>query len=169
MSEEKLMEQCSELSASELSTDDRNRIEKEITKGSTGQGVIYRGKHYHLKYSPLLDNFNLVCIGFKLSIHDNRSQQPVIYPQKVRFKSGWFNRAPFTKRLEEAITEQKNAISLRDKDHDEREAVRIKLKEEHELAIIQHVEKVKKCTIRLDQTMKAVVQDTQPKAEPGEN
>lgn len=135
-------------------SNERKIYEEEILKDKTGCGTIYTGEVYHLDYQPLRkDSRSLKCIGITLIIRKNLNPQYYneFSIEIIKFESpyiggilGFYTHPDpriFQERLAEAINIQKN---------------RIIEKENHLRAIKESAEKVVKCQIKLDQTVKEV-------------
>lgn len=154
----------------------------EVIKDETGHGTLHKGKYYHLDYEPTRDNRDYKCTGVKLIIRKNTEATKINHgfnntPVCVYFKSGiFFNKGSYKNRLEHAIHECKQRIVTEERAIDN-EVIRkekaihdakvweLNEVSDREKAVAEHVKKIKKCQMRIDDTMKKLVPEAEPKLE----
>jgi hypothetical protein len=142
-----------------LSGDEKARLERKLTNDQSGCGTIYNGKHYCLEYRPSRDPFTLKCTGVKLVIvHTNNRDLPASSPRYIPFKPGIiFNKAPYKERLEEMVAHMTKDVQQFDESVEKDLIRKQNEKEERAAAIEAHAEKVMKCQLKIDATMRAIV------------
>jgi len=159
-----------EIIVSRLDKDEKRKLEHDIMEEHAGCGELFRSKYYHLDYQPTRDHKTYKCTGVELVIRrvdtEFAHDAPTEYvPFKVQRFFGLLGEAkPYKDRLESAIEHQKSVILGIEKSMDDRVAQRAKEEENRKLALEEHAKRIKKCQLKIDHTMKAIVPNAKPLA-----
>lgn len=162
-----------------LKLNEKRDVEYEINNSESGHGILHRGVYYTLFYEPTRNPQDLKCIGVKLTMRPNPNAMSINHnfhgkPEIILFKSGlFFNREAYHIRLENAIKKCKTQIKDIDNkiDSDKNKIEKaicdanfneLKFEKDREKAVQVHINKIKKCQLRIDETMKKIVPDAIP-------